>query len=73
MLAKPENLYVMLLIELDDASHEKESVKQRDAFVERLYKDTGYALLRVRNALGLEEKILSALGTDAKNEETVNS
>ena len=73
VLAKPENLFVQLLIELDDTSHEKESAKQRDAFVERLYKDTGYPLLRVRNALGLEEKILSALATDANKEETVNS
>lgn len=51
----------MLLIELDDNSHNEEKQKQRDEFIEKLYKNTGYKLLRVTSALGIEEKIKKAL------------
>lgn len=57
VLAKPENLQIELLIELDDNSHNS-AQKQRDEFIEALYKQTGYKLLRVRGAGELKEKIL---------------
>ncbi len=59
-LAKPENLQITLLIELDDNSH-NEAQKQRDEFVYELYKQTGYKLLRVRGTGDLKERIEKAL------------
>ena len=59
-LARPENLYVELLIELDDNSHTEGN--ERDAFVESVYAAVGYKLLRVRNELALEDNIKAALG-----------
>lgn len=61
ILSNPDNLYPILLIELDDSSHEQEKVKARDEFVERIYQKTGYKLLRVKNNNELENKITEAL------------
>ena len=60
-LAEPQNLNIVLLIELDDSSHDYEQ-SERDRFVENVYKKTGYKLLRVRNAVSLNEKITAILG-----------
>jgi len=59
-LARPENLYIELLIELDDSSHTEGN--ERDAFVESVYAAVGYKLLRIRNEIGLEDNIRTALG-----------
>lgn len=70
VLAKPENLQIELLIELDDNSHNS-AQKQRDEFIEALYKQTGYKLLRVKGAGELKEKILeytTRTKNDAKKE-----
>lgn len=61
VLCNPENLYPMLLIELDDSSHQQEKQKARDTFVESLYEKTGYKLLRVSAAGNIEEKIREEL------------
>ncbi len=59
-LAKPENLLIELLIELDDSSHIKN--KERDDFVNTVYQKTGYKLLRVYSGeLDLERKIIEAM------------
>lgn len=64
-LADPDNLYIKLLIELDDASHEKEDRIKRDEFVEKVYKEAGYKLLRVKNDTSyLREKIIEELDLD---------
>ena len=55
-LADPTNLRILLLIELDDSSHDIEQT-ERDKFVEFVYSKTDYKLLRVRNSKGLNEKI----------------
>lgn len=60
VLAKPENLQIVLLIELDDSTH-NEAQKQRDEFMEALYKQTGYKLLRTHGTGELKEKIMKAL------------
>lgn len=65
-LAKPENLQIMLLIELDDSTHDADQ-KQRDEFIEALYKQTGYNFIRVRGTGELKEKIISELN---KNKNT---
>lgn len=59
-LAKPENLQIVLLVELDDNSH-NEAQKQRDEFIEALYKQTGYKLLRTKGTGSLKETIEKAL------------
>ncbi len=58
-LAKPDNLQIMLLIELDDNSHKDGN--KRDEFIEKLYKQTGYKLLRLKGEAGLKEAIENAL------------
>lgn len=60
VLAKPENLQIVLLIELDDNSHTA-AQKQRDEFIEALYKQTGYKLLRTKGTGSLKEAIEAAL------------
>ena len=61
-LCDPENMEVKLLIELDDRTHETAKGRERDEFVEEVYKDTGYRLLRVYNTWSLETKIREVLG-----------
>lgn len=61
ILAKPENLQIILLIELDDNTH-NEAQKQRDSFIDELYKQAGYKLLRTRGNGELKAKITTALG-----------
>ena len=55
-LARPENLKIELLIELDDYTH-NESQYERDRFIEAVYKKTGYKLLRTRSTANLRELI----------------
>lgn len=61
VLCNPDNLYPLLLIELDDSSHRQDKQKTRDTFVESLYEKTGYKLLRVSGAGNIEEKIYAEL------------
>lgn len=57
ILCKPENLYPVLLIELDDNSHDTEKGKQRDEFVEKVLDKAGYKLFRTRGNANLKEQI----------------
>ncbi len=61
ILCKPDNLYPILLIELDDNSHDTEKGKERDEFVEKVLQQAGYKLLRTRGTAELEEKIKNSL------------
>ena len=58
-LARPEDLYIELLIELDDSSHKEGN--ERDLFVESVYKEVGYKFYRTRDMVNLEEDINAAL------------
>ena len=58
-LAKKENMYVELLIELDDRSHVPGN--ERDAFVEYVYALTGYKLLRYWDGQNLRQMVTDAL------------
>ncbi len=60
-LCNPVNMYVELLIELDDSTHERADRKERDLFIEKVYEETGYKLLRVIDTEGLENKLIEAL------------
>lgn len=66
-LCRPENLYVELLIELDDSTHTEGN--ERDAFVESVYDAVGYKLLRIRNEIDLENNVKEALGVKIINSE----
>lgn len=61
ILCKPENLYPVLLIELDDSSHDTEKGKQRDEFVEKILDKAGYKLLRTRGTAELKQNIISMI------------
>lgn len=61
ILCKPENLLPVLLIELDDNSHDTEKSKERDEFIEKVLNLTGYKLLRTRGTAELEDNIIKAL------------
>lgn len=61
MLCKPENLYPVLLIELDDSSHDTEKGKQRDEFVEKVLDKAGYKLLRTRGTAELKQIITTMI------------
>ena len=56
-LCNPENLYVVLLVELDDNSHGTTTKGDRDVFVESVYEATGYKLYRARGTANLEKDI----------------
>ncbi len=61
ILCKPENLLPMLLIELDDNSHDTEKGKARDEFIEKVLQKAGYKLLRTRGTAELENQIVEML------------
>lgn len=63
-LCNPENMYVLLLIELDDKSHQHQYRIERDEFVEQVYTETGYKLLRVTSTYNLEKAITEALQSE---------
>lgn len=69
VLAKPENLQIVLLIELDDNSH-NEAQKKRDDFIDELYKQTGYKFLRTRGTGELKEQIQAILKDNPIDEPT---
>lgn len=57
ILCKPENLYPVLLIELDDNTHDTDKGKKRDEFVEKVLDKAGYKLFRTRGTTNLKEQI----------------
>ncbi len=61
-LAKPDDLSIVILIELDDWSH-NEHQYERDRFIESVYKNTGYTLLRVKNSDDLKLKVVETIKT----------
>lgn len=71
VLSKPENLQIVLLIELDDNTHNA-AQEQRDKFIEELYKQTGYKLLRTRGSGELKKQIENILNpiSDVQNTQT---
>lgn len=68
ILCKPENLYPLLLIELDDNSHKTNERKERDIFIEKILEKCGYKILRIKGPGQLKEKIINILNI---NEESI--
>ncbi len=65
-LAKPEDLEIELIIELDDYTHSFKKNRENDEFKNNVLKETGYKLLRVYNADSLEYKIKNILNRNAE-------
>lgn len=61
ILCNPENLAPILLIELDDNSHNSDKRAERDRFVNTVLEKTGYKLLRTRGSNSLESDIFAIL------------
>lgn len=48
LLCQPDTLKPICGIELDDSSHDTQKTKKRDSFVEKVYKDADFPLIRYR-------------------------
>ncbi len=62
-LCKKDNLEVVLLIELDDTTHQQTKRKERDDFVDSVLRTTGYKLLRTCDTHNLEKAVIEAIST----------
>lgn len=60
-LAKKENLEIILLIELDDFSHNRQDRKLRDEFIDEICKQCNYKILHTQDNILLKEKIISKI------------
>lgn len=60
-LAKKENLQVILLIELDDFTHNRQDRKLRDTFIDEVCKQCNYKILHIQDDILLKEKITSKI------------
>lgn len=58
-LADPENLEIKYLIELDDSSHNRTDRVERDIFVNKICKETGYMIIRTYGDIKEIEDIIS--------------
>lgn len=61
VLANPENLYVMCVIELDDSSHNSKKVKTSDEFKNKLCETVNLPIVRCYDINGVEEQICKML------------
>ncbi len=61
VLANPENLYVMCVIELDDKSHNNDKAKTADEFKNKLCETVNLPIIRCYDINGVEEQICSKL------------
>lgn len=64
VLCHASTLTPMLVIELDDNSHNSASAQQRDADKNKALESAGLPIIRTRTAARLEESIMKALGID---------
>lgn len=65
-LTNPDNLYIVLLIELDDNSHKNGNAHIRDEFIDMAYESARIPVLHVPNSVGLEEQIIKKLNIEKK-------
>jgi very-short-patch-repair endonuclease len=58
-----QKLVARIIIELDDSSHDNESRRERDNFVDHVLKNTGYTVLRYRaiDTARLERDIITSV------------
>lgn len=68
LLCKPENLYPLLAIELDDGSHSTQDRKDRDILVDKIFEKAGILLIHTMGTKNLEKSICEKLNLTATNE-----
>ena len=68
LLCKPENLYPLLAIELDDGSHSTQDRKDRDILVDKIFEKAGIPLIHTMGTKNLEKSICEKLNLTATNE-----
>lgn len=61
VLCDPVELKPVLVIELDDSTHDRKDRAQRDQFVDKAFGSAGIPILHTRNANGLAEKISTTM------------
>ena len=61
LLCDATDVQPILVIELDDRSHDRPDRRERDAFVDRALSQAGIPILHVRNSEGLKAKIEAAI------------
>lgn len=61
VLANPENLAILCVIELDDSSHDKVNSQQNDYFKNKVFETVNIPLIRLQNTIALESKICEAV------------
>lgn len=61
VLANPENLAILCVIELDDSSHDKVNSQQNDYFKNKVLETVNIPLIRLQNTVALEFKICEAV------------
>lgn len=61
ILAKPENLEPVILIEVDDKSHDWASRKERDIFIDEAYSNAGYRIIHILSNSNIEKIIYDIL------------
>lgn len=66
-LCNKENLYPEILIELQDSSHKNAQRKQRDEFIEKILKKTGYTLIFAENFKDFEAQANAVLADKTQN------
>ena len=53
-----DNMKVILLLELDDSSHQMDKIKERDSFVNNALLNAGYTVIRTNGNLNIIQKAL---------------
>lgn len=66
VLADPKNLRILLVIELDDSSHDSVDGQQKDFFEDKVFETVGLPLIRTRGIEGVENKICEKLRIPVK-------
>lgn len=61
MLSDPDTLEPVLLVEVDDSTHDTASRQERDDFLDGVYRQAGIPILHIREMEQLEEAILQLL------------
>lgn len=73
LLCKPENLYPVLAIELDDGSHSKQNRKDRDILVDKIFENAGILLVHLMGTGDLEILICDKLNLSVTKEDTIKN
>ena len=72
VLCDPQNMKVLVVVELDDRSHEQKHRQDRDRFVEKVCQSSGLPLVRISAARRYDTEAISIQINEAVRPETKN-